>query len=43
MLLGSIRMTMCIPDWFRKLKEVLVRDSPNLILFDYYTDYCGRI
>lgn len=30
------------PDWFRKLKEVLVRDSPDLILFDYYTDYYGE-
>ena len=31
------------PDWFRKLKEALDRDSPDLILFDYYTDDYGKI
>lgn len=30
-------------DWFKKIKEVLDRDSPECILFDYYTDDYGKI
>lgn len=31
------------PNWFSRLREILNRDSPECVFFDYYTNYYGKI